>query len=100
MGEIYQDLTCLIHDDMSVKQLHQIRVNSEGAADGIMAGIQAIGELAFWAGSNPNYSDEQAKDALTGIGHALIYLPRITEALLFNADEATTAIKRKEKKNA
>ncbi|CDH26005.1 hypothetical protein [Xenorhabdus bovienii] len=66
---------------MSTEEIKDLRMNSKGALSGVMAAMSAMGELAFWSADNENYSDKQAKDDLRRIGEALMYLPRIAEAL-------------------
>jgi hypothetical protein len=73
---------------LSTEELQRLHGISVSASDGIMAGLKAMGECAFWACDSENYSDSQAKDDLRRISESLMYLPRIAEALSLNADNA------------
>lgn len=75
-------------ESMSTGELRKLHSVSSDACDGIMAGLKAMGECAFWACDSENYSDSQAKDDLRRISESLMYLPRIAEALAFNAENA------------
>ncbi|EAX6623906.1 hypothetical protein C3509_25660 [Salmonella enterica] len=70
------------------ESLASIRMHSEGAYEGIMSGLGAIGNAVFWACDNKNYTDDMARDDLYRLGEMLMYLPGIASALKFNADEA------------
>ncbi|MBE8614828.1 hypothetical protein CYG68_21135 [Morganella morganii] len=90
---------CLIRTDLnqlSTEELQRLCGISICASDGIMAGLKAMGECAFWACANENYSDSQAKDDLRRISESLMYLPRIAEALASNADNAQFLIYQRE----
>lgn len=68
--------------------LTDIRMHSEGAYEGIMSGLGTVGNIAFWACDNKNYTDEMAREDLRNLGEMLMFLPGIASALKFNADEA------------
>ncbi|MEQ1968161.1 hypothetical protein ABLA30_14295 [Xenorhabdus nematophila] len=81
MSDIYNHLVRNDFRTMSTEELKDLRMNSEGAFSGVMAAMSAMGELAFWPTDNENYADCQAREDLRRIGEALMYLPRIAEAL-------------------
>ncbi|PHM73510.1 hypothetical protein [Xenorhabdus kozodoii] len=81
MSDIYNHLVRNNFSAMSIEELKDLRKNSEGALSGVMAAMSVMGELAFWSTDNENYADCQARDDLRRIGEALMYLPRIAEAL-------------------
>lgn len=68
--------------------LTQIRMHSAAAYDGIMSGLGSVGNIAFWACNNKDYTDDMAREDLHNLGEMLMYLPGIAQALKFNADEA------------
>jgi galactokinase/mevalonate kinase-like predicted kinase len=80
------------------EQLKFIRMHSEGAYAGLLSGLGAIGNITFWACDNKEYTDEMARADLCSLGEMLMYIPGITAALKFNADEADFAINDRERK--
>ena len=92
----------LTRNDMHKEEtasLKNIRIHSEAAYEGLISGLGAIGNIAFWACDNKNYSDDMARSDLHALGEMLMYVPGITAALKFNAEEADFNIKEREQKN-
>ncbi|WP_446471109.1 hypothetical protein [Xenorhabdus stockiae] len=81
MSDIYNHLVRTNFDAMSTEELKDLRKNSEGALSSVMAAMSAMGEMAFWSVDNESYDNRQARDDLRRIGEALMYLPRIAQAL-------------------
>ncbi|BET98210.1 hypothetical protein [Xenorhabdus taiwanensis] len=81
MSDIYNHLVRHDFEALDTKMLKELRMESEGACSAVMAAMSAMGELAFWSTDNEDYSNEQARRDLRRIGEALMYLPRIAEAL-------------------
>ncbi|ERT11892.1 hypothetical protein QPK14_21000 [Photorhabdus temperata subsp. temperata] len=83
MSDIYNYLARCDFNNMSTEELKDLRKHSEGAHSSIMAGLSTLGELAFWSTDKDNkeYSGDQARSDLRRLGEALMYLPRIAEAL-------------------
>ncbi|CDH24348.1 hypothetical protein [Xenorhabdus bovienii] len=81
MSDIYNHLVRNNFNAMSTEELKDLRVNSEGAFNSVMAAMSAMGELALQSMNNKNYSGEQAKEDICRLSEALIHLPRIAEAL-------------------
>ncbi|EBR9859245.1 TPA: hypothetical protein OTQ86_000981 [Morganella morganii] len=96
MADIYNHLIRRDMDSMSTDELRDLRNASSDTLDGLMAALKVMGECAFWACDSENYSDSQAKEDLHRISESLMYLPRIAEALAFNADEAQFKIYQRE----
>ncbi|KER03327.1 hypothetical protein LGZ99_06010 [Photorhabdus temperata] len=96
MSDIYNHLVRTSFNDMSTEELKDLRMNSEAAFSGVMAALSSIGELGFWAGDNESYADCQAREDLRRIGEALMYLPRIAEALNDTAQHARFEIYHRE----
>lgn len=89
----------LIRSDLSrlsTEELRKLSGISICASDGIMAGLKAMGECAFWACDSENYTDKQARADLHRISESLMYLPRIVEALNLNAENAQFVIYQRE----
>ncbi|CDH07324.1 hypothetical protein XBO1_2650006 [Xenorhabdus bovienii str. oregonense] len=96
MSDIYNHLVRNDFSTMSTEEIKDLRMNSEGALSSVMAAMSAMGELAFWSVDNENYSDKQARKDLYRIGEALMYLPRIAEALNDTAQHADFEIHHRE----
>lgn len=91
----------LIHDDLKMKEtesLEYIRKHSESAYEGIISGLSAVGNLAFWACTSKDYPAENAKDDLRSLGEMLMHLPGIVAALNINARDSDFHIKERAQK--
>ncbi|HGJ5883378.1 hypothetical protein, partial [Arsenophonus sp.] len=82
--------------NMSNDELREISSLYEDAYDGIMSGLKVMGECAFWASANEDYPEGQAQQDLYRLGNALMYLPRIAEALNQGADIAKFTLYQRE----
>lgn len=60
------------------------------AADALLDGISAIGNLAFWAATNPEYGE--AKSDLQKLGYSLTFTAEILKALNLNSACADSAL--------
>lgn len=94
--DIYDYLTRTDLSQLSTEELHKLKGISGSACEGIMAGLKAMGECAFWACSTEDYTANQAKDDLRRISESLMHLPRIAEALALNAKNAQFVIYQRE----
>ncbi|QBY42623.1 hypothetical protein QE197_09640 [Arsenophonus nasoniae] len=81
---------------MSTKDLREMKGACEAGFDGIMSGLKAFGECAYWACSNENYADSQAKADLCRMSEALMCLPKIAQALIINAENAQFTLYQRE----
>lgn len=90
--DIYNYLTRRDLSDMSTVELRKLRNISNDAYDGILGGLKSIGELGFWACANEGYTPNLAKEDLERVSRLLMHLPRIAEALSFNAENAQFVI--------
>ncbi|WP_338803121.1 hypothetical protein WDV76_12260 [Xenorhabdus griffiniae] len=81
MSDIYNHLVRHDFNDLSTEELKKLRVNSEGAFNSVMAAMSAMGRMALQSMDNKNYSGEQAEEDVCRLSEALMYLPRIAEAL-------------------
>ncbi len=98
MSHIQNILSCATMQNEDTEQLKFIRMHSEGAYEGLLTGLGAIGNIALWACDNKEYTDEMARSDLHALSEMLMYVPGITAALKFNADEADFNIKEREQK--
>lgn len=96
MSDIYNHLVRTDFRTMDTEEIKDLSKHSEAAFSGVMAAMSAMGELAFWSANNENYADCQARDDLRRIGEALMYLPRIAEALNDTAQHADFEIHHRE----
>ncbi|WFQ79526.1 hypothetical protein PXH59_18525 [Xenorhabdus sp. SF857] len=96
MSDIYNHLVRTDFRTMGTEELKDLCMNSEAAFSGVMAATSAMGELAFRSADNENYADCQARKNLRRIGKALMYLPRIAEALNDTAQHADFEIHHRE----
>lgn len=96
MADIYDFIVRMDLDAMSTEELRSLKSVSSDTCDGLLSGMKAMGECAFWASANEDYSDEQAKDDLRRIGESLMYLPRLIDAMRFTEDEAQFKIYQRE----
>lgn len=94
--DIYDYLTRTDLSQLSTDELRKLHLISNQSSDGIMAGLRVMGECAFWACANEDYTANQAKADLRRISESLMHLPRIAEALAFNAENAQFVIYQRE----
>lgn len=97
MADIYNDLVKIDFRNVPDNELNSVINHAEDSVAGLMAGLQAMGSLAFWAVDSANYQGEMVRNDLRGMGEMLMYLPRIVEALndtAFNAKHEQKARKR------
>lgn len=79
--------------------LTEIRMHSEAAYEGIISGLGTVGNIAYWACNNNDYTGDMAREDLCNLGEMLMYLPGIAQALKFNADEADFNIGERRRKS-
>ncbi|AHK18658.1 hypothetical protein [Yersinia similis] len=96
MADIYDRLIRSDYRELDTDTLKDLHNESEDAFRGILSGMTAMGSMAFWLQGAENYSDEIASADLRALGNALMYLPRIAEALNDNAQNAQFEIWRRE----
>jgi len=73
---------------MDNETLGDLHCHCEDAHSAILAGIRAMGSMAFWAKTSGDYDDEIAARDLRALGESLMCLPRIAEALNDTAQNA------------
>jgi len=98
MSHIQNVLSCATLQNEDTESLKYIRMHSEAACEGLLSGLGAIGNIAFYACDNENYSDKDARSDLCALGEMLIHIPGIVAALEFNANQADFNIKEQERK--
>ncbi|HEJ7901066.1 TPA: hypothetical protein SMI06_000453 [Serratia marcescens] len=98
MSHIEQVLTQATMQEQDTDALFYIRQHSDAAYEGIISGLGAIGNLAFWACDSENYSGSDAREDLRSLGEMLMHLPGIAAALKTNAETANFNIAEREQK--
>ncbi|HHQ6001274.1 TPA: hypothetical protein ACSRWF_003137 [Morganella morganii] len=96
MADIYDFIVRMDLDAMSTDELRSLKSVSSDTCGGLLSGLKAMGECAFWACDSENYSDSQAKEDLHRISESLMYLPRLIDAMRFTEDEAQFKIYQRE----
>lgn len=96
MADIYDFIVRMDLDAMSTDELRSLKSVSSDTCDGLLSGLKAMGECAFWACADRDYPEGQAKDDLRRIGESLMYLPRLIDAMRFTEDEAQFRIYQRE----
>ena len=87
MADIYDFIVRRDFDSMSTDELRLLKSVSSDTYHGLLSSLKVMGECAFWACINEEYSNEQAKDDLF----------RISESLMcFNEQEAEFKIYQRE----
>ncbi|MBD8129161.1 hypothetical protein IFU37_014925 [Pantoea agglomerans] len=88
MSDIYGHLVQMDFRGMDNETLGDLNNQCEDAHRAILAGIRAMGSLAFWAKTSKDYDDDTAAQDLHALGESLMCLPRIAEALNDTAQNA------------
>ncbi|WP_312740831.1 hypothetical protein [Cedecea neteri] len=97
MTDIYHHLSLDNLRDLKAETLKEISRDCDAAVSGILSGIRAMGNLAFWASTSDDYDETQAMNDLRDLGESLIYLPRIVCALNENAQNAECELRERKK---
>lgn len=88
MRDIYHLLTRTDYKELSTNDLEQASDTYDTAAMAINCALSLIGNLVLEAEASDAYSGDEAKRDLYLTGIALRHLPRLYQALSFNADLA------------
>ncbi|PHI31063.1 hypothetical protein [Budvicia aquatica] len=70
--------------------LMAISATQSEASDALLDGISVMGNLAYWAANNPEYSE--AKNDLQKLGYSLMVTAEILKALNLNSTCADNAL--------
>ncbi|WP_202307791.1 hypothetical protein [Dryocola clanedunensis] len=98
MTDIYHHLSQPCMRESSTEALREMSRDCDAAVSGLLAGMRAMGSMAFWACTSEDYAEELAKDDLRDLGESLMYLPRIVQALSENANNADFELRQREAK--
>ncbi|HCM64164.1 MAG TPA: hypothetical protein DIT05_16725 [Morganella sp. (in: Bacteria)] len=95
MADIYD---VVIRNDLgllSTQELKNIVSASEDACAGLAIGMKIVGELTFHSLNSDDYTDQQARDHLSGLSDLMMYLPRIVNGIQQNLLTAQYEISRR-----
>lgn len=90
---IYNDLAKSSFPGKSVEELNAIDNHASDALDGILTGLQSVGNLMFWAADSENYGGEMAVEDVRNIGEMLMGIMPVARALRDNADSANSQLR-------
>lgn len=95
MADIYD--VVVRHDlgRLSTEDLKDIIQNSEEACNGLALAMKTVGQLAFHSLNGDDYTDQQARDHLSGLSDLMMYLPRIVNGIQQNLLTAQYEISRR-----
>lgn len=88
MSDTYSMISSININNASDDQLRDYSASGEAGADSLLSGINAIGELAFWASENETFDGKDMRGTLANIGLFLRGATRMVEALNFISEEA------------
>ncbi|MCT4713225.1 hypothetical protein MUA04_23935 [Enterobacteriaceae bacterium H11S18] len=98
MTDIYHHISQPCLRESSTETLKEMSRDCDAAVSGLLAGMRAMGSMAFWACDSENYSPSLAAEDLRDLGESLMYLPRIVQALSENANNADFELRQREAK--
>ncbi|OZS74807.1 hypothetical protein CHI95_09490 [Providencia rettgeri] len=96
MADIYDAVIRNDLHNLNTDELKEVMANSEEASQGLTLALRTIGKLTFHALNDEEFSDEEAKEHLSGLSNLLMYLPRIINGIQQNATTAKFELSRRE----
>lgn len=96
MADIYDAVIRNDLHNLNTDELKEVMANSEVASQGLALALRTIGKLTFHALNDEEFSDEEAKEHLSGLSDLLMYLPRIINGIQQNATTAKFELSRRE----
>ncbi|EMI2313554.1 hypothetical protein AB7282_08645 [Providencia huaxiensis] len=96
MADIYDAVIRNDLHNLNTDELKEVMANSEEASQGLTLALRTIGKLTFHALNDEEFSDEEAKEHLSGLSDLLMYLPRIINGIQQNATTAKFELSRRE----
>lgn len=96
MADIYDVVIRNDLHNLNTDELKEVMANSEEASQGLTLALRTIGKLTFHALNDEEFSDEEAKEHLSGLSDLLMYLPRIINGIQQNATTAKFELSRRE----
>ncbi|BEM39928.1 hypothetical protein [Serratia marcescens] len=76
---MHKDAYWLINDctNMTLAEAAELKIAAAGASETILEGVDAIGNIMFWAAENENYTPEQSKKDMLKLGDMLSTISRL-----------------------
>lgn len=96
MADIYDAVIRNDLHNLNTDELKEVMANSEEASQGLTLALRTTGKLTFHALNDEEFSDEEAKEHLSGLSDLLMYLPRIINGIQQNATTAKFELSRRE----
>ncbi|HCR4427365.1 hypothetical protein F9879_18225 [Morganella morganii] len=95
MADIYDAVVRHDMNLLSTEALKNIIRDSEEACNGLALAMKTVGQLAFHSLNSDDYTDQQARDHLSGLSDLMMYLPRIVNGIQQNLLTAQYEISRR-----
>lgn len=95
MSDIYDAVVRHDMNLLSTEALKNIVRDSEEACNGLALAMKTVGQLAFYSLNSDDYTDQQARDHLSGLSDLMMYLPRIVNGIQQNLLTAQYEISRR-----
>ncbi|MGW1369077.1 hypothetical protein [Providencia hangzhouensis] len=92
MADIYDAVIRNDLHNLNTDELKEVMANSEEASQGLTLALRTT----FHALNDEEFSDEEAKEHLSGLSDLLMYLPRIINGIQHNATTAKFELSRRE----
>ena len=99
MADIYDVIVRSDLKLLSTQELKQISRDAEEACIGLALGLKTVGQLAFHSVNSEEYTNQQAKDHLSGLSDLMMYLPRVMCGIQQNLLSAQYELNRRGGKN-
>lgn len=96
MADIYDVIVRNDLDKLETDELKEIVMYAEEATQGLALALKSVGQLAFHPLNSEDFTDQQARDHLSGLSNLLMYLPRIMCGIQQNSATAQFEISRRE----
>lgn len=91
---LYNDIARSYFPGATKEELNDIANNASDALEGILCGLESVGNVMYWASDNVNYSEKMGANAMRDIGEMLMAVAPIARALRDNAANAEEQIRR------
>ncbi|HCI5779679.1 TPA: ubiquinol-cytochrome C reductase [Klebsiella quasipneumoniae subsp. quasipneumoniae] len=96
MSDIYNAIVKASFPEATLDELKAMSSHAGEALDGILTGLQSLGNLMFWATDGENYGGDMAINDMRNIGEMLMNLMPVARALSDNAANADMQLNRME----
>ncbi|UNH31143.1 hypothetical protein [Moellerella wisconsensis] len=99
MADIYNVVVRHDLNKLETEELKEIVICAEEANDGLALALKTVGQLAFHSLNSEEYTNQQARDHLSGLSDLMMYLPRIMCGIQQNLLSAQYELNRRGGKN-